>query len=124
MVREKNPLWEAHTSLFLPTNNKSKSYEWTCKYCGKVTTSSLTRLEEHLAKVGGNIAPCKGVPQAIADEMFKRIQSNPRRKHNYVEVEETISSHIPRAPHAHAQSTSSPIASSIGIDASVSDSSR
>ena len=122
MVREKNPLWEAHTSLFLPTNNKSKSYEWTCKCCGKVTTSSLTRLEEHLAKVGGNIAPCKGVPQGVADEMFKRIQDNPRRKRTYVEVEETVSSHVPS--HTRTQSTSSPTVSSMAGDSSLSESSR
>ena len=132
MVREKNPTWEAHASHFAPTNNKNKSYEWTCKYCGKTTSSGLTRFEEHLAKVGGNIAPCKGVPQAIADEVFKRIQANPRRKHNFVEIEETVPSHAPPS-RAHAEgptqsttNTSSPMASCgmMGADASDSDTSR
>lgn len=111
MVREKNPAWKLHASHFAPSTNKSKSYDWVCKYCGKATSSGLTRFEEHLTKVGGNIAPCPGVPQAIADEIFKKIQSNPRRKRNFLEVEETISSHAPPPPPSNPSNAPSPAAS-------------
>ncbi len=62
--------WAAHTSHFKPSPKfeSNKSYEWTCKYCGKTTTSGVTRLEEHLAKVAGNIAACKTVPKDVSDE--------------------------------------------------------
>ena len=50
-------------------------------------------LEEHLAKMEGNIAPCQGVLEAIADKIFKRIQDYPRWKRSHMEVEEIVSLH-------------------------------
>lgn len=115
MVREKNPAWEAHTSHFGPSGKANKSYDWVCKYCGKATSTGLTRFQEHLAKVGGNIAPCPGVPQAVADEIFRSIQSNPRRKRNFIDIDDTISSQhsAPRAA-APMGASSSPAASTMG----------
>eukprot|EP00250_Pteridium_aquilinum_P001192 c11400_g1_i1 orf=153-542(+) len=121
MVRERNSAWDAHTSLCKPSGKPNKSYEWVCKYCGKSTSSGLTRFQEHLAKVGGNIAPCPGVPQAVADEIFRSIQSNPRRKRNFVDVEETISSpHLKPSERAAEiggaamEASSSPVGSTMG----------
>ena len=115
MVKERNPAWEAHTSHFAPSTTRAKCYDWVCKYCGKNSSSGLTRLEEHIAKVGGNIAPCPDVSIEIANEVFKKIQSNPRRKRNFVEVGETMSS--------NPQPSSSPSASA-SASAHVSDHAR
>lgn len=66
------PKWEAYIFRYAPSNTESKSYAWIFEYC-KSTSSNLTTLEEPLAKIGGNIAPCLGVPQVVIDKAFKRI---------------------------------------------------
>ena len=45
----------------------------TCNFCGRVVTSGITRLKQHLAGIEGDIAPCPKVSRAVREDMKKLI---------------------------------------------------
>ena len=56
----------------MPNNNNNRS-KMTCNFCGRVVTSGITRLKQHLAGIEGDIAPCPKVPRAVREDMKKLI---------------------------------------------------
>ena len=59
--------WKFATPI---SNNRSKM---TCNFCGRVVTSGITRLKQHLARIEGDITPCPKVPRAVREDMKKLI---------------------------------------------------
>ncbi|MCO5550605.1 hypothetical protein L7F22_004093 [Adiantum nelumboides] len=79
-MKERNTSWEAHAIHVKPSSGKTKCFDWTCRYCGKSTSSGLTRFEEHLARLPGQIKRCPKVPKDVQMAVIESIQSNPNRK--------------------------------------------
>ena len=77
--RERHEAYDLHCTNVTPTNDRTKSYHWTCKYCGTTKTSSATRLVQHLAQIGGQIAPCKLVPSDVAEKYWRECGKGGRR---------------------------------------------
>ncbi len=73
--RDKNINFDKHTINVAPDEKRSNSHHWTCKYCGKSYTSGATRLLAHLSKLGGQVAGCKEIPQAYADEIVLQMRA-------------------------------------------------
>ena len=121
-MREMNDAFKSHAIHVEKGDGKSKSYKWTCKYCGK-SYSSVTRLLQHVGKVGGQVAPCKEVPQQISEEVFKKIRGpsvdTSRDTKAFDEVvsppEDTVSS-----PHNAGHATSFSASASVSGNASAS----
>ena len=68
----KHEAFAEHTIENEKPPGSSGTWKWKCKYCGKTYQSSVTRLLAHLSKQGGQIAPCKGIPQALADSIVHK----------------------------------------------------
>ena len=73
-MREKHEAFNLHAIHVEKDPGKSKSYRWTCKYCGKQYISGSTRLLHHLTKVGGQVAACKEVPQSVVDDLLAKAR--------------------------------------------------
>ncbi|WZZ28873.1 hypothetical protein YC2023_012274 [Brassica napus] len=43
-----------------------------CSYCGKVVSGGINRFKQHLARIPGEVAPCKAAPE----EVFVKIKEN------------------------------------------------
>ncbi|KAH9620381.1 hypothetical protein KSS87_022032 [Heliosperma pusillum] len=43
-----------------------------CNYCGKIVSGGINRFKQHLAKIPGEVAPCKNAP----DEVYMKIKEN------------------------------------------------
>ena len=72
MAPNKHEAFALHTVNNEKLPGSSGSWRWECKYCGRVYTSSVTRLLSHVSKQGGQIAPCKKIPQEVADEVVHK----------------------------------------------------
>ncbi|XP_021751854.1 uncharacterized protein LOC110717460 isoform X1 [Chenopodium quinoa] len=63
-----------------------------CNYCGKIVSGGINRFKQHLARIPGEVAPCKNAP----DEVFMKIKENMKwhrtgRKHRRPDAKETPS---------------------------------
>ncbi|KAH7282747.1 hypothetical protein KP509_35G045900 [Ceratopteris richardii] len=77
------PLHEAfhkHCVAFERVKDKSNVCRWHCKYCGRIQTSSVTRLLIHLCKLGGECSTCNGIPDDVYEECRKKNLPLKRRK--------------------------------------------
>ncbi|XP_057546877.1 uncharacterized protein LOC130825589 isoform X2 [Amaranthus tricolor] len=43
-----------------------------CNYCGKIVSGGINRFKQHLARIPGEVAPCKNAP----DEVYLKIKDN------------------------------------------------
>ncbi|XP_019437546.1 PREDICTED: uncharacterized protein LOC109343613 isoform X1 [Lupinus angustifolius] len=62
-----------------------------CNYCEKVVSGGINRFKQHLARIPGEVAPCKSVPE----EAYLKIKENMKwhrtgRRHRRPEVKELI----------------------------------
>ncbi|KAH7442198.1 hypothetical protein KP509_03G076400 [Ceratopteris richardii] len=77
------PLHEAfhkHCVAFERVKDKSNVCRWHCKYCGRIQTSSVTRVLIHLCKLSGECSPCNGIPDDIYEKCRKKYLPLKRRK--------------------------------------------
>ncbi|KAH6556935.1 hypothetical protein KP509_1Z147400 [Ceratopteris richardii] len=84
------PLHEAfdkHCVAYERVKEKSNVCRWHCKYCGRIQTSSVTRLLIHLCKLGGECAPCSKIPDNIYEECRCKYLPLKRRKGSFAENE-------------------------------------
>ena len=63
-----------------------------CNYCGKIVSGGINRFKQHIARIPGEVAPCKNAP----DEVYLQIKENMKwhrtgRRHRRPDVKETSS---------------------------------
>ncbi|KMS98642.1 hypothetical protein BVRB_3g070400 [Beta vulgaris subsp. vulgaris] len=63
-----------------------------CNYCGKIVSGGINRFKQHLARIPGEVAPCKNAP----DEVYMKIKENMKwhrrgRRHRMPDSKETPS---------------------------------
>lgn len=63
-----------------------------CNYCEKIVSGGINRFKQHLARIPGEVAPCKNAP----DDVFLKIKENMRwhrtgRRHRRPDTKETSS---------------------------------
>lgn len=63
-----------------------------CNYCGKIVSGGINRFKQHLARIPGEVAPCKNAP----DEVYLQIKENMKwhrtgRRDRRPDVKETSS---------------------------------
>ena len=78
------PAEGARTGSFQPSHpawayarivsGQGDSTTWECNFCGKVATSSGTRLFKHITQVGKDIAKCTGGPTAETKEKAREAR--------------------------------------------------
>ncbi|KAH6555936.1 hypothetical protein KP509_1Z216200 [Ceratopteris richardii] len=72
MPRAVSNVWDAHTVSHALASSSSASgsgtRRWTCKYCGRIFSTTTTRLINHVSGVGGGgISKCEKVPPKIGE---------------------------------------------------------
>ncbi|KAH7430584.1 hypothetical protein KP509_08G004800 [Ceratopteris richardii] len=84
------PLHEAfsnHCVAYERVKDKSNVCLWHCKYCGRIQTSSVTRLLIHFCKLGGKCARCTEIPDNMYEECRRKYLPLKRRKGSFAENE-------------------------------------
>lgn len=66
-----------------------------CNYCGKIVSGGINRFKQHLARIPGEVAPCKNAP----DDVYLKIKDNMKwhrtgRRHKRPDVKETPSFYV------------------------------
>lgn len=54
-----------------------------CKLCGKVISSGITRLKEHIAHVPGEVKGCARVDSFVRESMSKLLKENKNKKRDF-----------------------------------------
>lgn len=67
-----------------------------CKYCEKIVSGGINRFKQHLARIPGEVAPCKSAPE----EVYLKIKENMKwhrtgRRHRRLDAKEISAFYMP-----------------------------
>lgn len=66
-----------------------------CNYCGKVVSGGINRFKQHLARIQGEVAPCKDAPEDVYLKMKENMKwHRSGRRHKWCGTKEISDSHM------------------------------
>ncbi|KAG8373213.1 hypothetical protein BUALT_Bualt11G0000200 [Buddleja alternifolia] len=105
-----DPGWEHG----VPQDDRKKKVK--CNYCEKIVSGGINRFKQHLARIPGEVAPCKNAPE----EVYLKIKDNMKwhrtgRRHRRADTKE-ISTFVVNSENEEEEEQEEQVAYSMGSD--------